>query len=423
MSDSESESFKNRGGQPKKRKSFSRDAAPTQQVLTLETVRVLMSTTEGIIQLIQTLKDNGCTMPDQKIAEILSFIMSYIDIVIRGSNIPQIPKKELCQVMDYHWPSSSEVRQRPGKGFKAVMRSLLRCLGCSDAILHAFGNSQRFYKHVGWNDEGRQKVNEAIAWRAGNLQPPGQGHDVRDLDDDGDDDEHKKMAKSSMVSPAVMAAVKASRQGGSRGRSLFQPKYDVLFSRTTWCYYLRIFMPMCDPNSLQQGIKLDLLRGQLSLKGRYTANPSLPPWCTQNETLSDLEVVQGLPLSACGEFAMDIALPFDVDRAARKEVHVTDIGVIVSLKRLKEEIPQMEFKVHTFAQPTGAPTHSVPMTSPMGLPVSMMGHGVMLPGVIVGIPPHSLPGMPSSAVRPPGSAQTGVSSSAPPMIHQTLSYS
>jgi len=222
------------------------------------------------------------------------------------------------------------------------MKSLLRCMGASDSFIQDFGGNQRFWKHVSWNAEGKNKVTEAMQFRSGNLTAG-----IDDGPDTDDEDKHKLGMTSSKSAPAALfAALKAAKR--SPGKSMYNPKYDVLFSRTTWSYYLRVFMPMCDPNLLQSGIKLDLLRGQLSLKGRYIAVAALPPWCCQNETLQDLEVVQSLPPSAQGDFSVDIPLPFDVDRAARKEVHVTDIGIIVSLKRLKDEIPQMEFKVHTF---------------------------------------------------------------------------
>ncbi len=298
-------------------------------------------------------------MPDPKVAEILQFIINYIDIVLRGPNIPQLPKKELSQVLEYMFPhSQSDVRHRPGKGFKAVMRGLLRCMGCNESVMQQFGNNQRFWKYVGWNDEGRNKVSESLAWRAGSIQNP-----HMQQEDGDDDDEEKKMHLGGLGkltgTGALVHQVKQSRVAGRASKVSFTPKYDVLFSRTTWSYYLRIFLPMCDAASIQQGIKLDLLRGQLSMKGRYQPTATLPPWCTQNEALSDLDVVQPLPPSACGDFTMDIPLPFDVDRSARKEVHVADIGIIVSMKRLKEEIPQMEFKVHTFSQ--GSPAPGMPL--------------------------------------------------------------
>jgi len=374
-SDSEFRDVNPGNKKPRKSKSPRMDSnVQPQQILTLETVRVLMQTAEGAVQVIQTLKQNGCTMPDTKIAEILQFIIAYIDIHLRGSSNATLQKKELCQVMDYFFPSNSEVRQRPGKGFKAVMKSLLRCMGASDSFIQDFGGNQRFWKHVSWNAEGKNKVTEAMQFRSGNLTAG-----IDDGPDTDDEDKHKLgMASAKSAPAALFAALKAAKRSPG-GKSMYNPKYDVLFSRTTWSYYLRVFMPMCDPNLLQSGIKLDLLRGQLSLKGRYIAVAALPPWCTQNETLQDLEVVQSLPPSAQGDFSVDIPLPFDVDRAARKEVHVTDIGIIVSLKRLKEEIPQMEFKVHTFnsdnrgtstAASQAAAARSVSVAAQPGVPSS-----------------------------------------------------
>jgi len=237
-----------------------------------------------------------------------------------------------------------------------------------------------------------------MAYRAGNLSHP----HVDDIDDDDDEDKKVSPSAKSGHSTSLAAAMKAAKHSGRIGKSMFTPKYDVLFSRTTWSYYIRVFMPMCEPASLQSGIKLDLLRGQLSLKGRYQTTASLPPWCTQNESIADLEIVQSLPPSASGDFVIDIPLPFDVDRSARKEVHVTDIGVIVSLKRLKEEIPQMEFKIHSFTNPNSSGAGG------------MSGHTLPLPPA------------PSSTPRPSGSSQSGVSSSTPSLLIHTgvpLAYS
>ena len=326
-------------------------------------------------------------MPDQKVAEILQFIMSYTDIQVRGPNIPQLLKRELCQVMDYIFPSNNtDVRQRPGKGFKAVMRSLLRCLGCGDNVVSAFSANQRFYKYVGWNEEGRAKVNEAAAYRTGTLPPASGMEEHEDEDDDGKKSTlgiqiSTSAAKAGGGGVTIVSSLKSSRPVGRVGRGQFVPKYDVLFSRTSWSYYLRVFMPMCEPTNIQSGIKLDLLRGQLSLKGRYVATASLPPWCTQNEPVNDLEIVQSLPASALGDFHVDIPLPFDVDRTGRKEVHVTDIGVIVCLKRLKDEAPQMDFKVHTFAQPTpglGAPPPSSSRGASANAASAMLLQGIPL---------------------------------------------
>jgi len=58
-----------------------------------------------------------------------------------------------------------------------------------------------------------------------------------------------------------------------------------------------------------------------------------------------------LPRFASGDFQLDIPLPFDVDRAARKEVHIADIGLVVVLKRIKEESPQLELTIHGASSP------------------------------------------------------------------------
>ncbi len=329
-------------------------------------------------------------MPDQKVAEILQFVVNYIDIVPRGPNIPQLPKKELSMVMEYVFPNlHADVRQRPGKGFKAVVKSLLRCLGCSESVVQGFSGNQRFWRHVAWNDEGRNKVSEALQWRAGGMPNP---HLDADVDED---DEEKKMSGLKMqAGPSSMMLTKP-KAINRPSKSVFIPKYDVLFSRTTWHYYIRVFLPMCDPATIQQGIKLDLLRGQLAVKSRYTPTTTLPPWCTGNEAVSDLEIVQPLPPSACGEFNIDIPLPFDVDRVARKEVHVTDIGVVVSLKRLKEELTPMEFKVHGFAAgPTNPPTvlpntmPSMPAPPSVPAPRGMAAQGGRAGGMMMH---HSVP--------------------------------
>jgi hypothetical protein len=328
-------------------------------MLSMDQLRSIVLTTQGLPQLMQTLKENGCTMTDQKMAEMLHFIVAYIDIQLQSSHIPVLSKRELCQMLEYLSPSPSapDVRPRPGKGFVAVMRPLLRCMGANDPMVAAFAANKRQYKYVTWTDEGRQKLSEALRWH--------QEHPLINFDEDDEDFEDEKRSQSK---PSSMPASSSSSGGtpsavGRAGKKFpvrplrggFAPKYDVLFSRSLWSYFIRIFMPMCDPVSLQNGIKLDLLRGQLNLRGRYAVVASLPPWCTQNETLTDLEVVQSLPASASGDFALDISLPFDVDRTARKEVHVTDIGVVVALKRVKEDLPHnhLEFKVHTFD--TGMP--------------------------------------------------------------------
>jgi len=365
-------------GAPKKRKSRSHGFRHNAQALTLAGIRNAMHSEEGILQLIQTLKDNGCTMPDQKIAEMLQFIMTHLDIHTGGGRPPSVPKRELCQVLEYTFPTHGGAVYKPGKGFTAVMKSLMRTIGMPDHAINTFAGSKRHYKYVSWTPDAQQKVPMALAWAEKGGAPV------------VEDDEEKKralgMAPDDPSRPNAVEVVNAFKAHqkimprGLMGRKAFTPKYDVLFSRQTWSYYIRVFMPMCDPNSLQEGIKLDMYKGHISLTGRYSVTPSLPPWTTQGEPLPDMEVVQPLSSSSCGNFSIDIPLPFDVDRSARKEVHVTDIGLIVSLKRLKEEIPAMEFKVHTFGDGSSAPAAPGQALPPGAVPVPVQ---VPVPGVQV----------------------------------------
>jgi len=72
-SDSEFRDVNPGNKKPRKSKSPRMDSnVQPQQILTLETVRVLMQTAEGAVQVIQTLKQNGCTMPDTKILKFCS---------------------------------------------------------------------------------------------------------------------------------------------------------------------------------------------------------------------------------------------------------------------------------------------------------------------------------------------------------------
>lgn len=291
-------------------------------------------------------------------AEMLQFIMSNVDIVTRGPMIPSIPKREVTQVLEYVYPNPGEKAvYRPGKSFTAVMKSLMRTIGVPDNIINGFAGSKRNYKFITWTPEGQQKAAAALQMTPEQLSALQAAHAIEDDDEEEEDGQERPQGANMRGAPGGMVAAFRLAQKRERAslRKGFTPKYDVLFSRTTWTYYIRVFMPMCDPSLLQQGITLDMYKGHLSLKGRYSVTPTLPPWTTQNEPIGDLEVVQPLPPNACGDFAIQIPLPFDVDRSARKEVHVTDIGLIVSLKRLKEEIPQMEFKVHSFANAAPAP--------------------------------------------------------------------